>query len=60
MKNNYPELEGICKKAIKNNLCNGCSKLENINFVGQAKCDLVQDPIYKIKKILGIGEQMKI
>lgn len=28
MKNKYLELEGICKRAIKNNLCNGCSKLE--------------------------------
>ena len=28
MKNNYPEISGICKKAIKNNFCNGCSKLE--------------------------------
>ena len=60
MKYNYPSLGGICGKAVTNNLCNGCSKLENPEFRGQAKCDLVQEPIQKIKNILGIGEQMKI
>ena len=60
MKYNYKPLEGICKKAIQNNLCTGCSKLENPSFVGKEKCNLVQEPIQKIKQILGIGEQMKI
>lgn len=60
MKYNYQPIEGICKKAIQNNLCNGCLKLENPSFVGEEKCDLVQEPIQKIKQILGIGEQMKI
>lgn len=60
MKYNYPPLGGICGKAIKNNLCKGCQQLENPEFRGQAECDLVQEPIQKIKNILGIGEQMKI
>ncbi len=60
MKYNYPPLGGICGRAIKNNLCFGCQKLENPDFRGQAQCDLVQEPIKKIKQILGIGEQIKI
>jgi len=24
----YPKLSGICKEALENNLCYGCSKLE--------------------------------
>lgn len=59
MKYNYQQLEGICKKAIQNNLCNGCSKLENPNFVGEEQCNLVQEPIQKIKQILGIQEKIK-
>lgn len=60
MKYNYPPLGGICGKAIKNNFCKGCQQLENIEFRGQAECNLVQEPIQKIKNILGIGEQMKL
>lgn len=60
MKYNYPPLVGICGKAIKNNLCKGCQQLENVEFRGQAQCDLVQEPIQKIKNILKIGKQMKI
>lgn len=56
MKYNYPPLGGICTKAIKNNLCKGCSKLEDIDFKGQATCELVDSPIEKIKVILGIQE----
>jgi hypothetical protein len=56
----YPEITGICKIAIRNNLCNGCNKLEEYNFRGQADCDMVQKPREKIKNILGIGEQMRL
>lgn len=56
----YPELTGICKTAIQNNLCNGCCKLEDYNFRGQADCNMVQQPREKIKNILGTGEQMRI
>lgn len=59
MKYNYQQLGGICKKAIQNNLCNGCSELENPNFVGEEQCNLVQEPIQKIKQILGIQEKIK-
>lgn len=58
MKYNYPQLRGICGKAIQNNLCRGCSKLEMPNFAGQEKCDLVQHPIERIKNILGIQEKI--
>lgn len=33
MKQKYPQLIGICGKAIKNNLCYGCSKLEMPDFI---------------------------
>ena len=56
----YPKLTGICERAIKNNLCNGCSKLENPNFTGQEKCNLVIEPIKQIKEILGIQEVLKL
>ena len=56
----YPKLTGICERAIKNNLCNGCSKLENPYFIGQEKCNLVIEPIKQIKEILGIQEVLKL
>lgn len=59
MKMNYLELTGVCKKAIENNLCNGCSKLEDIHFIGQAKCEYVIDPREKIRKMLGVQERLK-
>ena len=60
MKYNYPPLGGICGKAVPNNRCKGCQQLENPEFRGQAKCNLVQEPIQKIKNILEIGEQIKL
>ena len=54
------DLWGVCKKNIENGLCLGCNKLENPNFTGQAKCDLVPNPINEIKQILGIQEKMKL
>ena len=54
------KLWGVCKKAIENNLCLGCSKLELPNFKGQAKCEYVQDPRQRIKEILGIQEKIKL
>lgn len=56
----YLKLTGICKRAIKNNLCNGCSKLENPYFRGQEKCNLVREPIKQIKEILGIQEKIEL
>ena len=52
------DLWGVCKKNIQNGLCLGCNKLENLNFTGQAKCDLAVDPISKIKEILGVQEKI--
>ncbi len=56
----YPKLTGICERAIKNNLCNGCSKLENPYFTGQKECNLVREPIKQIKEILGIQEKIQL
>ena len=56
----YLKLTGICERAIKNNLCNGCSKLENPYFTGQEQCNLVREPIKQIKEILGIQEVLKL
>ena len=54
----YEKLTGICKVAIKNNLCTGCQKLEDINFRGVEKCKYVQDDRTDIKEILGIQEKL--
>ena len=54
------ELWGICKKALENNLCLGCNKLELPNFTGQSKCDLVKDPRQRCREILGIQEKIKL
>lgn len=54
----YPELTGICKIAIQNNLCNGCCKLEDYSFIGQADCEMVHQPREKIKQILGVQERI--
>ena len=56
----YPKLTGICERAIKNSLCNGCSKLENPEFRGQEQCNLVREPIKQIKEILGIQEKIEL
>lgn len=45
-------LKIISAMAVQNWSLNG--------FRGQAQCELVQEPIQKIKNILGIGEQMKL
>lgn len=39
----YPELTGICKIALEKNMCLGCSKLEDINFRGQPKCEIIEE-----------------
>ena len=51
----YEKLTGICEKALRENLCYGCSKLEMQEFRGQVDCNLVQK-----KKKIDLGEQMKI
>lgn len=52
----YPELTGICKTALEKNMCLGCSKLEDINFRGQPKCEIVEE---KKKKIYGVQERIE-
>lgn len=55
----YKELTGICKIALQNNECFGCQKLEMIDFTGVNKCEYIEDPREKIKRILGIQEKIK-
>ena len=55
MKYKYQQLElKMCKMSV------GCMRLENPNFRGTDECEYAEEPIQKIKNILGIGEQMKI
>ena len=51
----YPKLTGICKIALEQNMCLGCSKLEDINFRGQSNCKIIEE---KKKKIYGVQEKI--
>ena len=37
----YKELKGICKEAIENRMCLGCSKLELETFEGVYECKYI-------------------
>jgi len=39
--NNYPPLEGVCKKAIEQGICTGCNQLELSWFRGVKECKLI-------------------
>ena len=54
------KLCGIRKKAIENNMCLGCMKLENLNFTGQAQCEYVKGPRQRIREMLGIQEKIEL
>ena len=41
----YPPLQGICAKAIRENLCTGCQKLEDSRFIGVRECKYVDKPV---------------
>ncbi len=56
----YLKLTGICAKALKNNWCAGCNKLELPLFTGEKECEYVEHPVQRIKQILGIQEKMKL
>lgn len=53
------ELIGICKTAIETQMCLGCERLSDPDFVGIDKCDLVASGLEQCKKILR-WEQQKI
>ena len=53
----YPKLTGICKTALEKNICLGCSKLEDINFRGQAECEIVKQ---RKKQIYGVQEKIEL
>jgi len=43
---------GICGQAIKDNKCNGCQRLEDINFIGVQQCKYIQKELnWKQEKI---------
>ncbi len=54
------ELWGICKKAIENNWCLGCNKLELDSFTGQAQCEYVKEPRQRIREMLGLQEKIEL
>ena len=58
---------GICKIAIEQNWCYGCSKLENPYFIGQLQCEYAINPeerkkkmLEEMKRKLGIQEEIKL
>ncbi len=53
------ELIGICKTAIETQMCLGCERLADPNFVGTDKCNLATNELEQCKKILR-WEQQKI
>ncbi|MCI8655469.1 MAG: hypothetical protein HFJ48_06360 [Clostridia bacterium] len=55
----YSELTGICKRVLQNNECLGCQRLEIPDFTGTDKCEYIEEPREKIKRILGIQEKIK-
>lgn len=60
MKYNYPQLQGICGKAIRNNLCTGCNRLELLDFKGLQECKHITEKQNYLKEILGVQEKLKI
>ena len=42
---NTHHYNGICAKAIRENLCTGCQKLEDEKFIGVMKCKYVDEPV---------------
>ena len=57
MKNTYLPLRGICGKAIQNNLCKGCSKLELEEFKGQDRIKELQKEKARIDSELDLDKQ---
>lgn len=60
MKYNYPQLQGICGKAIRNNLCTGCNRLELLDFKGLQVCKYINSQKSNLKEISGVQEKLKI
>lgn len=53
MKYNYPQLtRKMCKMSVE------CMRLEDKNFKGTNDCKYADEPIQKIKNILGIQEKI--
>lgn len=59
MKYNYPQLQGICGKAIRKNLCTGCNRLEMLDFKGLQECKNMTKP-QNLKEISGTQEKLRL
>ena len=55
-KKKYPKLNEICEKAIQNEWCLGCQKLEDYNFTGVNFCTYAD--IGKKKIFPDVGERV--
>lgn len=55
----YKELTGICKTAIEHEYCSGCQRLEMEEFIGVEKCENMEKPLDRIKKILGVQQKIE-
>ena len=53
----YPPLQGICEKAIKENRCTGCPRLEEHRFIGVWQCEYAEKPV---QPNFGIQERLKL
>lgn len=56
-KRKYPKLNGICGKAIQNNWCLGCQKLEDYNFTGVSYCKYAD--VGKKEHLPEVGKMVK-
>lgn len=61
----YSELKGICKKAIEDGRCLGCTALADENFIGNINCEYskistAKESIKQIKINLGIQEKIEL
>ena len=50
----------MCGKAIRNNLCTGCNRLEMIDFKGVQKCKYINEQQKSLKEISGTQEKMRL
>lgn len=60
----YPKLTGACEKAIQNQWCLGCQKLEDYNFTGVNYCEYVdigrKEHLPDVSKVITDYKQLKI
>ncbi len=63
-KRKYLKLNGICGKAIQNEWCLGCQKLEDYNFIGVDNCEYInieeKQRIPNVSKMVKEYKQLKL